>query len=261
MFETILYSVTDHLATIAFNRPESMNAFDNKMADELVLITDEIRANPSIRAVLLCGTGHLFMAGGDLKFFHDRLDTMPAGVMKIVRALNASILNLMQMPKPVLASVHGSVAGVGMSFLLASDLVIAANTTKFTMAYSGIGISPDGGASFHLPRLVGVKKAMEWLLLSEVFDAEEAKQCGLINWTVPDESLKEETQRILNRLANGPTQSYSQIKKLVNETWQTDLTAQLEKEGRAFEACSVTTDFKSGVTSFLQKKKPAFMGK
>lgn len=261
MYETVIFSVSDHIATIAFNRPDVLNSFDEAMADELVLVTDEIRSNSSIRAVLLCGSGNTFMAGGDINFFYDRLETMPRGVMKIVRALNASILNLMQMPKPVLASVHGSVAGVGMSFLLASDLVIAAQTTKFTMAYSGIGISPDGGASFHLPRLVGVKKAMEWLLLSDIFDAEEAKQTGLINWSVPDESLKEQTQKILNRLANGPTQSYRQVKKLVNETWSMDLSTQLEQEGRSFEICSVTSDFKSGVTSFLQKKRPDFVGK
>lgn len=261
MLSTLLYSVTDHTATITFNRPSAMNSFDQSMADELELVTEEVRSNPLIRAVLLNGVGPLFMAGGDIRFFYEKLDTMPLGVMKIVRTLNISIKNLMQMPKPVLASVHGSVAGVGISFMLACDLVIAAENTKFTLAYSGLGISPDGGASFNLPRLVGSKKAMEWLLLSDIFDAKTALQHGLINWTVPSEKLNEETQKIMDRLANGPTQSYARTKKLVNESWQNHLEAHLEQEGRAFEACSTTMDFKTGVVNFLKKQRAEFVGK
>src|ERR1700733_12055067 len=121
---------------------------------------------------------------------------MPAEVMDIIRTLNISITNLMQMSKPVLASVHGSVAGVGISLMSACDLVIAAENTKFTMAYSGLGISPDVGASWTLPRLVGTKKAMEWILLPDIFDAHTAEKHGLINWVVPPEKLAEETQRI-----------------------------------------------------------------
>lgn len=261
MYETLLCSTKDNIATITFNRPNMMNAFDNVMADELAALTEQVYLDQSIRAVILNGAGHLFMAGGDIKFFYDRLDKMPSGVMKIVRALNASIMNLTQMPKPVLASVHGSVAGVGVSLMLACDLVIAAENTKFTLAYSGIGISPDGGSSFHLPRLVGSKKAMEWLLFSDVFDAAEAKQHGLINWLVPQEKFEAETDRIAHRLAQGPTQSYSKIKKLVNHTWETSFASQLEEEGRAFEVCSATSDFKQGVGSFLMKKKVEFSGK
>ena len=145
--------------------------------------------------------------------------------------------------------------------MMACDLVIAAEKTKFTMAYSGLGISPDGGASFNLPHTVGPKKAMEWLLLPDVFDAETAKTYGLINWVVSSEKLAEETERLVNRLAKGPTQSYAHTKKrLVNESWSTTLEAQLEREGRAFEACTTTADFKSGVTGFLQKSKCEFIG-
>lgn len=257
---TLNFSINNHIATITFNRPAAMNCFDQTMGNELELITEEVRLNPSIKAVLLNGEGALFMAGGDIRFFHDILDKMPAGVMKIVRTLNASIINLMRMPKPVLASVHGSVAGVGISFMLACDLVIAAEDTKFTLAYSGIGISPDGGASYNLPRIVGPKKAMEWLLLSDKFDAQTALTHGLINWTVPSQKLNEETQKILTRLVNGPTQSLARIKKLVNENWQNSLESHLEKEGHAFEDCSKTTDFKIGVTSFLKKQRAEFVG-
>lgn len=261
MAETILFSVTNNIATITFNRPTAMNSFDKKMADDLEELTEQVRVDDSIRAVLLNGAGHLFMAGGDIHFFYKQLDTMPTGVMKMIHTLNASILNLMQMPKPVVASVHGSVAGVGMSFMMACDLVIAAENTKFTMAYSGIGITPDGGATFNLPRLVGSKKAMEWFLLSDIFDAHTAEAYGLINWVVPMEKLAEESQRILKRLANGPTFSYAQSKRLVNETWSHSLETQLEREGRAFESCSASLDFKNGVKGFIEKSKREFIGK
>lgn len=260
MFETLLFSKNNNIATITFNRPMVMNCFDKQMGDELQAVTDDVRADKTIRAVLLNGAGKLFMAGGDIQFFHERLDIMPEGVMNIVRALNAAVLNLMQMPKPVLASVHGSVAGVGMSLMMACDLVIAANNTKFTMAYSGIGISPDGGASYNLPRLVGPKKAMEWILLPDLFDAQTAQAHGLINFVVPQENLADETQRLLNRLAHGPSQSYAHAKKLVNETWQHSLATQLDAEGRSFETCSTTIDFKSGVKGFINKHKPEFVG-
>lgn len=260
MYNTLTFSVSDHIATISFNRPKAMNSFDNVMADELLALTDQVASDTSIRAVLLNGAGDLFMAGGDIRFFHASLDNLSQSVKKIVRTLNGSILNIMQMSKPVVASVHGSVAGVGMSFMMACDLAIAADDTKFTMAYSGIGICPDGGGTFNLPRLVGAKKAMEWILLSEIFDAHTAKEHGLINWVVPATKLQEQTAQILKRLAHGPTHSYAQTKQLINKTWDSSLEAQLEREVYAFASCTATRDFKVGVTSFLQKTAPEFTG-
>ncbi len=261
MTKTLLFSVKDAVATISFNRPTAMNAFNDVMGEELKKITDLVRDDAAVKTVLLNGAGALFMAGGDIQFFHQSLDAMPGCVMDIARNLNAAILNLMHMSKPVVASVHGSVAGVGMSLMMACDLVIASENTKFTMAYSGIGASPDGGASYNLPRLVGTKKAMEWMLLSDIFDAKTAEKHGLINWVTTDEKLSEETARILKRLTQGPAQSYAEIKRLVNETWQLSLEGQLEREGRAFAACSATADFKAGITGFIKKTKPEFIGK
>ena len=260
MYETFLYTVNDSIATITFNRPDAMNSFNVKMSDELKIITEEVKNNPAIRAVLLNGAGKLFMAGGDIQAFYSMLDQMPGAMYTIIQSLNTSIMNLMQMPKPVLASVHGSVAGVGLSFMMACDLVIAADNTKFTMAYSGIGISPDGGATFNLPRLVGTKKAMELILMSDLFDAHTAQTYGLVNWVVAPDKLAEETQRLLKRLAAGPTQSYMRAKKLVNEAWQNDLGKHLEIEGRAFTECTATRDFKTGVTGFIKKQKAEFIG-
>lgn len=261
MSETILLTIKDEIATIQFNRPKEMNTFNQRMGEELAAATEQVRLDQSIRAVLLKGAGPLFMAGGDILFFNQGLADMPKGVMNIVRSLNTSIINLMRMPKPVLASIHGSSAGVGISLMMACDLAIAADDTIFTMAYSGIGITPDGGASYHLPRLVGTKRAMEMLLLSEKFDAQTAKDYGLVNWTVPTDMLQVETQKIIQKLVRGPTQSYGVIKRLVNESWDNTLERQLELEGAGFELCSQTDDFNAGVKAFIAKKCPAFTGR
>lgn len=258
---TVLLESKEATATIIFNRPTLMNSFNRQMAEELADITEQVKHNMGIRAVLLKGAGNLFMAGGDIRFFQENMATMPACVSEIVEILSISIKNLMQMEKPVIASVHGSVAGVGMSFMLACDVVIAADNTKFTTAYSGLGACADGGMTFMLPRHLGLKKATELLFLAEVFDAATALQLGLINYAVPAEKLAEETVRLLHKLANGPTQSYIQIKKLLQQTWHNDLSTHLQAEGKGFAACSITQDFKEGVSAFLQKRKPQFIGK
>lgn len=261
MSKTVQLTVENSIATITINRPDAMNSFNREMGEDLERVTEQVRNDNDIRAVLLKGAGNLFMAGGDIRYFYERLETMAADIMTDIRLLSASILNLVQMPKPVLASVHGSVAGVGMSFMMAADLVIAADNTKFTMAYGGIGLSPDGGASYLLPRLVGTKKAMELIMLSEIFDAKTAQDYGLINWMAPAENLTTETERLIKRLANGPTHALAQSKQLIHQAWDNSLQTQLDAEGRAFASCCTTQDFKNGITAFLNKKKPEFSGK
>lgn len=261
MNKSILLSNHGGIAIITFNRPEAMNTFNPQLADELIAATQQVATDTTMRAVILNGAGKMFMAGGDIHYFHESLSAMPKGVRAMVNLLHSSVTTLMTMPKPVLASVHGSVAGAGASLMMACDLVISAQQTKFSMAYSGIGVSPDGGATFNLPRLVGTKKAMEWLLFSDAFDAEQAKAHGLINWVVPEEILQEKTMQIANHLAKGPSEAYARIKKLVNSAWNNNLETQLAHECDAFEYCTATNDFKAGVSGFISKKKPVFEGR
>lgn len=260
MQDTVLLEVTNNVAIITFNRPQAMNSFNEVMGEELEVITNRVRADKKIRAVMLRGGGALFMAGGDIRYFSENLSKMSDVVMHIVRRLNASIHTLMYMPKPVLGCVHGSVAGVGVSLMMACDLVIAADNTKFTTAYAGLGVPADGGATYNLPRHVGVKKTMELLMLAEVFDAKTALELRLVNWLVPAENLAVDADKILQRLAKGPTTAYAQIKKLVNQSFENSLSTQLELEGKSFEKCAETQDFKNGVNAFLQKKQPEFLG-
>lgn len=261
MNDTILLSITNNIAVLTFNRPEAMNSLNAEMAAELSAKTEQILFDNTIRAVLLRGAGNLFMAGGDIRFFQQTMDTMPKGVLNLVRLVNGIIANLLQSPKPVLACVHGSVAGIGMSFMMAADLVIAGANTQFTMAYSKLGISPDGGATYFLPKIVGHKKAMELALLSEVITANQAQDLGLINWLVPEDQLEEKALQLLNKLANGPTQAYAHTKQLMQQSANNSLAQQLDAEAFAFAHLSQTTDFRSGVTGFLNKTKPEFVGK
>lgn len=261
MPELISLSLTEQTAIITFNRPEAMNSLNFEMATELAAKTEHVLYDNKIRAVLLRGAGPLFMAGGDIRFFQQSLETMPIGVLNIVRCVNGVITNLLNSPKPVIACVHGSVAGVGMSFMMAADLVIASENTQFTLAYSKLGVSPDGGATYFLPKIVGFKKAMELALLSDVIDAKKAQELGLINWTVPENQLEEKAMQILNKLANGPTKAYALTKQLIRQSGSQSLEQQLEAEAIAFSHLSQTADFKAGVTSFLNKSKPEFTGK
>jgi 2-(1,2-epoxy-1,2-dihydrophenyl)acetyl-CoA isomerase len=163
------------------------------------------------------------------------------------------------MGKPVLASVHGAVAGAGFSLMCAADLAIAAADTRFTLAYSNIGASPDGGSTYFLPRLVGYKKAMQLALLPDRFDAETANRLGLVNWVVAEDKLIEETARIARRLADGPTGAYAEAKRLINQSLD-PLNAQMEEELQAFARCARGADLKEGVTAFVEKRKPIFKG-
>lgn len=260
MPKSVLLLIDKNIATITLNRPEAMNSFNQNVAKDLLEVTTDVRNNKSIRAVILNGNGPCFMAGGDIRMFNEMMDSMPKGVDEMIDLLHRSIANLMNMPKPVLACVHGSVAGAGVSLMMACDLVIAADDTKFTLAYSGIGMSPDGGATYNLPRLVGNKKAMEWLLLSDMFDAQTAQTFGLINWSVSSSELAQQSQKIISKLVRGPSHSFAHIKRLVNATWDHSLEKQLAEEGKAFADCTVSADFRIGVESFLQKKRPEFAG-
>lgn len=260
MTDAILYSVAEGVATITLNRPQVLNALDARMIVELRAACERAEHDAAARAVVLRGAGPAFLAGGDVAFFRANLQRMPALVREGGAELNHAILALRRTPKPVLASVHGAVAGAGLSLAVAADLAIAAEGTKFTMAYSKLGTSPDGGATHFLPRLLGARRALELMLLSDTFDAQTALRLGLVNWVTGAERLGSETEAIARRLALGPTLAFAEIKRLVNESPDQTLAAQLEIEIDAFARCAGTHDFTEGVTAFVEKRKPVFKG-
>jgi 2-(1,2-epoxy-1,2-dihydrophenyl)acetyl-CoA isomerase len=260
MSDAVKLSVAGGIATIVLNRPHVMNAMDGEMMRQLRPVSEAVEKDSSVRAVVLRGEGAAFMAGGDVAVFHQHLAELPELIVTWGREMHAAFLALRRMGKPVLASVHGAVAGAGFSLMCAADLAIAAAETRFTLAYTNIGASPDGGSTYFLPRMVGYKKTMEMIMLPDRFDAETAREHGLVNWVVPNEMLAAETMRIAQRLASGPTRAYAEAKRLVNQSLD-PLDAQMEQELQAFSRCARGPDLKEGVTAFVEKRKPVFTGR
>ena len=257
---SVLYEVADGVATITLNRPQVLNALDDAMIVRLREISGRAGRDGAVRAVVIRGAGPAFLAGGDVSVFHANLARAPEMVREAAAELHRAVLALRRAPKPVLAAVHGAVAGAGVSLMAAADLAIAAEDTKFTLAYSRIGASPDGGATHFLPRIAGVRKALELMLLSDTFDARTALGLGLVNWVVGAERLAAETASIARRLAQGATAAFADTKRLVYEGCDRPLAAQLDAELEAFARCAATRDFAEGVTAFVEKRKPEFKG-
>ncbi len=262
--DSIQLGIDGAVATLTLNRPQSLNSLNLDMTSRLRDVTEQMESDETIRVVVIQGAGEHFMAGGDIKWFHTALD-YPADERRhlferLLADVHGSITRLRRMAKPVVASVQGAVAGFGLSLMNACDLAIAADNSYFTLAYCHIGTTPDGGATYALPRIVGMKQAMEIALLGDRFDAHRALELGLVNRVVPLAELAEQTRIIADRLAQGPTAAYGRTKRLINESLNHSLAEQLQAEQDAFAASSVTADFAEGVSAFVTKRKPKFIG-
>lgn len=253
--------VADRIATLTFNRPAVLNALDEEMILAMREHCEALAQDGGVRCVVIRGRGAAFLAGGDLAMFLDRIDELPASSLRLARELHFGVLAIRRMPKPVLASVHGAVAGAGLSLMLACDLAIAADDTRFSAAYSRIGASPDGGGTFFLTRLLGPRKALELTLLSDPFDAATAMTLGLVNRVVPASELDAETSSLARRLAAGPTLAYAETKRLIDAAMDHSLEQQLEAEAQAFSRCARSDDLREGVRAFLDKRQAIFRGR
>ena len=260
MNDTVLLEKNGAIATVTLNRPAQLNALNDAMMFGLRDVLADVAADTAIRAVILRGAGKAFMAGGDVAMFHAKKDEVSSLFHELGGTFHDSIKLMRRMPKPVIASVQGACAGGGLSVMLACDLAISADTAQFTLAYARIGTSPDGGSTVFLPRIVGSRKALELALLPDVFNAEQAKTLGILNWVVAENALEAETLKIAQRLAIGPTRAFANTKALINSTFDQPMDAQLDAEVRSFADCASGDDFKEGVTAFVEKRKPTFKG-
>lgn len=245
---------------ITLNRPERLNAMTLELFDDMSVAFDAA-ASPEIRCVLIRGEGKAFCVGGDIRVFAEvatRGDIIPTSAPDL---LHTTIEKLRSLEKPVLAAVHGPCAGAGLSLALACDLVIAADNAKFNLAYAGIGLSPDGGSTYFLPRHVGLKRATEIFFTGGTLTAKEALELGLINRIVEPDELGDTATQMATILASGPTQAYARVKKLLAASSTNSLTDQLALESRCFSDSSATPDFREGVKAFLEKRPPEFTGK
>tara|TARA_B100000405_G_scaffold251607_1_gene185338 strand:+ start:116 stop:868 length:753 start_codon:yes stop_codon:yes gene_type:complete len=249
------------------NRPKSLNALNLELMDTMASVMRDISNDDSIRCVVLSGAGDHFMAGGDIKHFGARLGAVSDRtafrheIEAMINGFHETVYHMRGMPKPIIASVRGAVAGAGVSIMLACDLVVATKNSFYTLAYCHLGTSPDGGSTFSLPRATGMKRAMEIALLGDRFDALTAERWGLVNRVVGDRELDSEVEALAARLAVGPTHAYARTKALMNDSLSNTLHQQLDAETAAFADCAVTEDFSEGVTAFNTKRKPEFKGR
>jgi 2-(1,2-epoxy-1,2-dihydrophenyl)acetyl-CoA isomerase len=255
----VLLTIEQAVAIVTLNRPRVLNAIDAQMARALADALARITQDGTVRALLLRGEGRAFCAGGDVARFAGQ-DPATA-VEAIIDPFHAALRALDALKLPTLAAVQGPVAGAGFSLAMACDLCIAADDAVFTMAYSRIGASPDGSATYRLPRLVGERKALELTLLAEPVGIAEALALGLVNRIVSAADLADEALSLARRLAQGPTAAYARIKHLVGRSLGNDLSAQLDLEREAFLAGTCTADFREGAQAFLAKRPPQFEGR
>jgi 2-(1,2-epoxy-1,2-dihydrophenyl)acetyl-CoA isomerase len=264
MPDPILVERTGAIATLTLNRPEALNTLDFAMMDALVTHTAALAADDSLRVVVVRGAGRHFMAGGDLRSFAQRLDHPPDArreeFQRLIQHLHAAVEHLHRMPHTVIAQVRGAVAGFGLSLMCGCDLAVAADDAYFTTAYRHIALTPDGGGTWALPRIVGLRKAMEMLLLSERIDAQEALRLGLVNRVVPPAELDAAVATLAQSLAAGPVLALRNAKRLARESLDRTLSAQLQAEAVSFAQCAATPDFVEGIRAFLEKRPARFGG-
>jgi 2-(1,2-epoxy-1,2-dihydrophenyl)acetyl-CoA isomerase len=260
-YETVDLYRDGAVAKIMLNRPQRMNAWSNGLSDDLLTVLREVAHDQSVRAVLLTGAGKAFCSGADLKEGADQalageLDTHQT----LTRWYHPIVTTIREMPKPVVTAVNGPAAGAGLSLALAGDLVVAAESAYFMLAFVGIGLVPDGGASLFVPSRVGFARAAEMAMLGEPVSATKAADWGLINFAWPDAEFAAKAGELAQRLADGPTLSYAGTKRELNHWLYDRMAAHLELEASIQRDLAKSADFVEGVTAFMKKRPPKFSG-
>lgn len=260
-YKTLKFSVADQVATITINRPEAANAMNPTMAKELSLIAIECDESAEVRAILIRAEGKMFCAGGDLGAFSEAGENVSVLMKEMAGDLHLGISRLTRARAPVIAAVNGIAAGAGFSLAASADLVLAAESAKFTMAYTNAGLSPDGSSTYFLPRRIGDRRARELMLTNKLLTAADALEWGLINQVVADAELDSKARELAATIAAGPTLAYGQVKQLLNGSFDNGLETQMELEARSIAAMAKSEDGKEGISAFLAKRKPTFVGK
>jgi 2-(1,2-epoxy-1,2-dihydrophenyl)acetyl-CoA isomerase len=260
-YQHLILERADGVATITLNRPDAFNALDLALGRDLFHVSLEVDEDPAVRCVVITGAGKAFCAGGDVKGFADNLPRIGVLIKELTTYLHGAVSRLCRSDKPVIMAVNGVAAGGGLSFALSGDLVVAAESARFTLAYSKIAATPDGSSSYFLPRLIGLRRAMELYFTNRVLSAREALEWGLVTRTVPDAEFKASVDALARELAQGPTKAFGAAKRLFHQSTWESLETQMELEAQAIAASGHTRDFAAGVTAFANKRTPVFEGR
>lgn len=260
-FERLRIDVDHGVAEITLTRAESANAIDLVAAEELAEASLMCDQDPAIRAVLIRADGRIFCAGGDVASFRNSGDDVPGLLKRITHHLHAAVSRFARMDAPVVAAVGGTVAGAGISLAAACDLVIAADNARFTLAYTRIGLSPDGSSTWYLPRRIGLGRTRDLMLRNRMFGAVEALAWGLVEEVVPADALDARAREVARELAQGPTLAYGTAKRLLLDTFDRGLETQMEMEAHGISAMARTEDGREGLSAFFAKRPAVFRGR
>ena len=258
--ETIDLRIADGAARILLNRPDSLNAWNEQFGADLLDAVRAVGEDESVRAVMITGAGRAFSSGADLKEQRTAEDGLPDLSSRLKEIYHPIITGIREMPKPVVSAVNGPAVGIGCSLALCADLILAAESSYFLLAFVNIGLVPDGGSTAMVPARTGLARATEMGMLGERVPAAQALDWGLVNRLVPDAELEAQSEELLARLASGPTRAYAGFKRLINRNVYRGLAEQLDAEADQQAEQGRTRDFIEGVLSFVEKRPPNFTG-
>lgn len=256
MYNTLLFEKKENIGRITLNRPAVMNSLNHEIMYELLEVLNICAESEDVRAIVITGMGKVFSAGGDLKWMRAAQgENWESELGKLVDILHIVIERMRAIEKPIIAAVNGFASGAGFSLALACDIRIATTETKFNQAYIKIGLTPDGGSTYFLTKMLGAARAADLIFTGRVLDAEEALNLGLVNKVVPVQSFAEETEKIASIYANGPTLAFGRAKALINSASVNNLGSQLNMEKEKLLSGSLTADFQEGLDAFLEKER------
>ena len=257
-FEHIKFVKQGAIARIQLNRPEAANGLDSRMADELKQAAGQCDSDAAIKVVILCAEGRFFCAGGDIKEMLSHGDAVGEAITSLANDLHGAISILSRMQAALIVSVNGIAAGAGFSLALIGDIVLAAESSSYTMAYTRAGLSPDGSSSYFLPRIVGLRRSQELMLTNRTLSASEACELGIVTRVVADDELQAQTDQLADDLAAAARLSTAYVKKLLLASSENDLETQMELETQLVSTCAASPDGREGIQAFVEKRKPEF---
>ena len=258
---TLVRETLGSVAVLTLNRPRQGNSLDIDLSRQLMEQAIACNCDPEIRAVILKAEGKFFCAGGDVPFFAEAGENLPHVLLEETALLHAAITRLARMQKPLITAIQGFAAGAGFSLAMLGDIVLASRSAQFTLAYTGIGLTPDGGATWLLPRLVGLRRTQAMILLNPRLSAEQALTEGLVTEVVEDDLLYERANAIARELAAGPSTAFGRVRELLLTSLNETLETHLEREAREISASAATKDGREGISAFLEKRTADFVGR